>query len=82
MNKDKALIPTEQKSVEFYGDELIAVLLDGEPYVPIRPLCDYLGLSWSGQRERILRDAVLSEAAATVRVTRTEGEREVSSQDE
>lgn len=78
MSKDKALIPTEQRSVEFYGDELIAVLLDGEPYVPIRPLCDYLGLSWSGQRERILRDDVLSESAATVRVTRTEGQREVT----
>ena len=51
---DKALVPTEQKSVEFYGDELIAVLLDGEPYVPIRPLCDYLGLSWPGQFERIV----------------------------
>jgi hypothetical protein len=78
MSKDKALIPTEQRSVEFYGDELIAVLLAGEPFVPIRPLCDYLGLSWSGQRERILRDAVLSETAATVRVTRTEGQREVA----
>ena len=75
---DKALVPTEQKSVEFYGDELIAVLLDGESYVPIRPLCDYLGLSWTGQFERIQRDAVLSEVAATVRVTRTEGQREVA----
>lgn len=78
MTKETALIPTEQKSVEFYGDELIAVLLDGEPYVPVRPLCDYLQLSWPGQRERILRDAVLSQVAATVRVTRTEGQREVA----
>jgi hypothetical protein len=78
MSKDKTLIPAEQKFVEFHGDQLIAVLVDGEPYVPIRPLCDYLELSWSGQRERVLRDDVLSEAAATVRVTRTEGEREVA----
>lgn len=76
--EDKALIPTEQRAVDFYGDELIAVLINREPYVPVRPICDYLGVSWAGQRERMLRDAVLSEVVSTVRVTRTEGEREVS----
>jgi len=75
---NKALIPAEQRSVDFYGDELVAVLVEEEPYVPIRPICDYLGLSWPGQRERINRDAVLSEVVSTVRVTRTEGEKDVS----
>lgn len=74
----QALIPQEQKAVDFYGDELVAVLINGEPLIPVRPICDYLGVSWAGQRERILRDAVLSEAVSTVRVTRTEGSREVS----
>jgi len=48
---NKALIPTEQRSVDFYGDELVAVLVEEELYVPIRPICEYLGLSWPGQRE-------------------------------
>jgi hypothetical protein len=78
MSQDKALIPTEQRAVDFYGDELMAVSLEGEPYVPLRPICTVLGVAWTGQRQRIMRDAVLSEVAATVRVTRTEGEREVS----
>jgi len=78
MSQDKALIPTEQRSIDFYGDELIVVTLEGQPYIPIRPICDFLGLSWSGQSDRIRRDAVLSGEAATVRVTRTEGERQVS----
>lgn len=78
MSQDKALIPTEQKNIDFYGDDLIAVSLEGEPYVPLRPICDVLGVAWTGQRQRIMRDAVLSEAVATVRVTRTEGEREVT----
>lgn len=78
MSQDKAIVPTEQRSIDFYGDELIVISLEGEPYIPIRPICDFLGLSWSGQSERIRRDAVLSEATATVRVTRTEGNRQVS----
>ena len=49
------------------------VSTDREPiiYVPIRPICTYLGLSWSGQFERIKRDEVLSDALRFVRVTPT-----------
>jgi hypothetical protein len=71
---DKALIPVHQTAVEFYDDEITAVVLeDGEVFVPIRPICDYLGVSWSGQRERLQRDAVLSKYARGVRVTRPPG---------
>lgn len=75
MSQDQALIPVEQKSVDFYGDEIMAVLIEEDRrrqiLVPVRPICDYLGLSWSGQRERINRDPVLSEVMRFVRVTRT-----------
>src|SRR6266540_5380429 len=70
-----ALTPIEVRTVEFYGDEIIGALVrtgdEAQVYVPIRPLCDYLGLAWSGQFERIKRDEVLSEAIKGVRVTRT-----------
>jgi len=48
-------------------------------FVPVRPLCDYLGVDWSAQRKRIVGDAVLSEAARSVAVTATEagGRREM-----
>jgi hypothetical protein len=75
MSQDKALIPSEQREIDFYGDELIVVLLDGQPYIPIAPICDFLGVSWSGQSERIRRDAVLSEEALSLRVTRKESQR-------
>ena len=75
MSQDKALIPTDQRAIDFYGDELIAVSLDGQPYIPLAPICDFLGVSWSGQSERIRRDAVLSEAALSLRVTRKESQR-------
>ncbi len=72
---DKAVIPQEQLSVDFYGDELVAAIVEGEPYIPISPICDYMGLSWSGQRERINRDAVLAGAVVSIRVTRRESQR-------
>ncbi len=75
MSDEQALIPIEERQVDFYGDDIIAVLVDvnGEEhvYIPVRPICTYLGLSWSGQSERIKRDLVLSEEARFVRVTRT-----------
>ena len=66
-----------RSQVDFYGDDIIAVLVDvnGEEhvYIPVRPICTYLGLSWSGQSERIRRDLVLSEEVQGIRVTRTPG---------
>jgi hypothetical protein len=69
-------VPVEQKSVDFYGDEITAVLVEVNDqqlvYVPVRPMCDYMGVAWSGQYERLQRDPVLSEVMISVRVTRTE----------
>lgn len=73
---DAALSPVEQKKVVFYDDEITAVLVQIEDeekvYVPLKPVCDFLGVSWSGQRRRINRDAVLSEEVRSVNVTFTE----------
>jgi len=82
MTDQPILEPVNERHIDFYGDDVTAVLVPTEVapqiYVPVRALCEYLGLSWSGQRERILRDPVLSEAVRSVRVTRTErGERDV-----
>jgi hypothetical protein len=74
---EQSLEPIKEVAVDFYGDEIPAALVvideDGQQvvYVPVRPLVEYMGLSWSGQRERISRDAVLSEVVQGVRVTRT-----------
>jgi hypothetical protein len=67
-----AITPAEQKTILFYDDELTAVKLEtGEILIPVRRLCDNLGLVWSGQFDRIQRDEVLSEALQAVRFTRT-----------
>src|SRR5215210_1314719 len=72
---EQALTPLDVRTVEFYGDEITGALVrvgdEAQVYVPIRPICDYLGLAWSGQFERIKRDEVLAEAVRSVRLTRT-----------
>jgi hypothetical protein len=76
MSDEKTLAPIAEKQVDFYGDELTAALVRvGEEsivYVPIRPICDYLGLNWSAQYRRIQRDLVLSKAVMSVAVTATD----------
>lgn len=63
---DKHLTVLQQREVTFYDDELIAVQTgDGNVYVPIRPICDLLGVDSAAQRRRIERDPVLAETAVT-----------------
>lgn len=73
-NETKALVPIEQREVEFYGDEIPAVIVEGgQVYVALRSIADYLGIDWSAQYRRLSRDPVLSEAQATVAVMATDG---------
>lgn len=70
---ERALTVVEQKEVQFYGDAIIAVRVqDGGVYVPVRPICDLLGVDWSGQRQRLMRDPVLSGLIMSVGVTPTD----------
>ena len=78
MTESKSLIAVEQREVAFYEDTVVAVRLEsGEIYVPIRPICDNLGVTLAGQRERINRDPVLSDIVTSVSVTLTQQAREM-----
>lgn len=84
-----ALVPIEEKQVDFYGDTIVAVLVETEEqpqpdiYVPVRPIVEYLGLTWPPQFQRIQRDPVLSEAVKGVIVTITpEGEQRAGGRQE
>lgn len=78
MESEKALVPIEEQKINFYSDEIITALVDVNGhtriYVPIQPICKYLGLAWSGQFERIQRDRILSEVSELIRVTRINSE--------
>lgn len=73
-----ALVPVQQRRVDFYSDDIVAVVVEegSQPqvYIPLRPIVEYLGLSWSGQFERVKGDEVLADVVRSVRVTRTEAD--------
>lgn len=75
MTDSASLIPIEERDIDFYGDSLTALLvpsqLEPEIYVPLRPICEYLGLNWSGQLQRLRRDDILGEALRFVCVMHT-----------
>jgi len=70
-----ALIPVEVRTVDFYGDVIIGALVqvgdEQRTYVPLRPICAYLSLDWSGQRQRVMRDEVLADEVRFVVITPT-----------
>jgi len=70
MKEEITVVSIQEKKVDFYGDEIVAVLAEVEGqrqvYVPIKPLCDYLGLAWSSQLQRLKRDEVLADALNNV----------------
>ncbi len=77
-DKPAPLVPIREEMVPFYEDEIPAVLIevDGLPepeiYVPVRPVCEFIGVDWSAQRRRINRDPVLSRHVMSVVVTATQ----------
>lgn len=65
----------EQKTVLFYEDDVTAVIIDADGrrqvYIPLRSICDRLGLDWSAQTRRINRDEILAEEVLGVAVMTT-----------
>lgn len=78
MSNEQALIPVDQRTVTFYGDEIQGVVIKSTPlgraiFVPVRPLCTFLGIDWPGQRRRINGDTVLSEVVKPIEVSTAGG---------
>jgi len=69
------LVPVEQKEIEFYGDELTAIMTqDGRVYASLRHMCDALGLNARGQSQRIDRHTVLSRGKGACKIHTPGGE--------
>lgn len=50
-----------EKFLEFNGKRISILLADGTWWVAVKPICDALDVSYSGQFERIQRHAILSQ---------------------
>src|SRR5215212_7474030 len=58
--EQQALVVSDQRNIEILGDQLLAIrTMDGGIYLPLRVLCDTLGLNRTGQVRRIQRDEEL-----------------------
>jgi hypothetical protein len=69
-----ALIPQSEQIVDFYGDGIpVAQMADGALYVALRPITDFLGIDFSSQRRRVLRDEVLAPRVRSVLLTAEDG---------
>lgn len=70
----EAIVPVEQKTVDFYGTELIAVRdPEGEIWVPLRRLCEAIGIRFHGQLAKVQEDPVMSQQLQSVPVTLADG---------
>lgn len=56
------------KTVAVINGSKIQIIQNGEKLVPIKPICEALGVQYPRQKEKIENDEILS---ATVRLTRT-----------
>jgi hypothetical protein len=71
-----ALVPVREQSVDFYGDGIpVAQTPDGTPYVALRPITDHLGLAFSSQRLRVLRDRVMAPRLRILAMAAADGRR-------
>ena len=48
------------KEVDFNGANLVGILKEGKIYTPLKKFCEFLGVDYHGQRQRIRRDEVLN----------------------
>jgi hypothetical protein len=74
MAESKALTLIEQRSVDFYGDDLTAVRAnDGHIYASLSQMCNAIGIDAQGQRRRAERHAVLNKGLKGVDKLSTPG---------
>ncbi len=68
------LVSVEQREVEFYDDNLLAVKADdGQVYVAVSQMCDALGIDTQAQTRRIRRHEILGEGLQGVANLTTPG---------
>jgi hypothetical protein len=56
MREGKEMNAIELKPVPFHGDTIFLVEKGGEPYTPVRRICENLGISWSSQSMKLRKN--------------------------
>src|SRR5947209_5378966 len=69
MSKQQALIPDVLQEIDFYEDTLTMARIGKQAYEVLRPMAGYLGLDWSAQYRRLMRDEVLARHTSHIIIT-------------
>lgn len=62
--------------VPFHSQVVLGIKTENKVYIPLKPICENLGLDWEAQRKRIRRDTVLSQGASMMEVPSKGGPQE------
>lgn len=76
MGETTALVPTGHAIVIHHGADLEGYQVGDVWYIAMRRVCRSLGLDWSSQRQRIMRDSILSAGAAMITTATAGGAQE------
>lgn len=61
------------QTIDFNGQPLITIEQDGIHYTAIKPIAENIGLDWRSQRQRVLRDDVLSSTVVMITTVAEDG---------
>lgn len=56
------------KEVNFNGAILVGILKEGKIYTPLRKFCEFLGVDFNGQHQRIRRDETLVKGVCKIHI--------------
>lgn len=76
VNGARAMSQNQLVTVEFHGQTLVAALIDGKPYVAMRPIVENIGLDWKSQYARINRNLVMSKGVVMMTIPSDGGNQE------
>lgn len=60
-------------TVAFNGQTILAAIVDGKPYVAMKPICDNIGLQWEAQSKRIQRHKIMSKGMSIMNMPSSGG---------
>lgn len=64
------------EKIDFHGDSVWAGEVDGTVIVAVKPIVENLGLDWEAQRQRVMRDDILSGFTCIIQVDTPAGPRD------
>ena len=69
---------TSTSTINFFSDTVIAVKTDEVVYVPIKPICENLGIAWNSQLIKIKADTILSKGMMEIIIPTEGGQQQVT----